>query len=92
MANNNAVPKSRVPDIPASERGGYCGALQRAPPSMPAGLARRLANKDNFGMGKVNSLIENCYYIPSACIYTLGLPLIYLVTIFYFDEDQNKSY
>lgn len=39
--------------MPTTERGGYCGALQRAPPTMPAGLARRLANKDNFGMGKV---------------------------------------
>lgn len=53
IANNNAVPKARVPDMPTTERGGYCGALQRAPPTMPAGLARRLANKDNFGMGKV---------------------------------------
>lgn len=42
--------------MPTTDRGGYCGALQRAPPAMPAGLARRLANKDNFGMGKVCSM------------------------------------
>lgn len=53
MSNNNVVQKNRVPEMPASERGGFCGALQRAPPPMPAGLARRLANKDNFGSGKV---------------------------------------
>lgn len=29
LANNNAVPKTRVPDMPTTERGGYCGALQR---------------------------------------------------------------
>lgn len=54
MSNNNVVTKSRVPEMPSSERGGFCGALQRAPPPMPAGLARRLANKDNFGLGKVS--------------------------------------
>ncbi|KAG4076293.1 hypothetical protein HA402_014842 [Bradysia odoriphaga] len=58
LANNNAAPKTRVPDMPTTERGGYCGALQRAPPAMPAGLARRLANKDNFGMGKVKVMLR----------------------------------
>lgn len=62
MSNNNVVTKSRVPEMPSSERGGFCGALQRAPPPMPAGLARRLANKDNFGLGKVNNYI---YILPS---------------------------
>lgn len=56
MSNNNAATKSRVPEMPSSERGGFCGALQRAPPPMPAGLARRLANKDNFGLGKVSHI------------------------------------
>ena len=55
--NNNVTTKNRVPEMPPSERGGYCGALQRAPPAMPAGLARRLANKDNFGIGKVSNAI-----------------------------------
>lgn len=62
MANNNAgITKPRVPEIPPADRGGFCGALQRAPPPMPAGLARRLANKDNFGMGKVNISFLNLY-------------------------------
>lgn len=59
LANNNAAPKARVPDMPTTARGGYCGALQRAPPAMPAGLARRLANKDNFGMGKVIIIVND---------------------------------
>lgn len=53
MANNNVPTKARVPEMPNIERGGYCGALQRTPPAMPAGLARRLVNKENYGMGKV---------------------------------------
>lgn len=55
MANNNAPARTRVPDIPNVERGGFCGVLQRAPPAMPAGLARRLASKENYGMGKVRN-------------------------------------
>lgn len=45
--------KPRVPDVGNAERGGYCGALQRTSPPMPAGLAKRLANKENYGLGKV---------------------------------------
>lgn len=37
-----------------SERGGFCGALQRAPPLMPPSLARRLSNKENLGFGRVS--------------------------------------
>lgn len=59
MANNNTPVRSRVPDIPNAERGGFCGALQRIQPSMPAVLARRLANKENYGLGKVSFCI--CY-------------------------------
>lgn len=40
------------------ERGGFCGAIQRAPPPMPASLARRMSNKENVGFGKVSS-VEN---------------------------------
>lgn len=36
-----------------TRNGGFCGALQRAPPTMPSALARRLVNKDNYGLGKV---------------------------------------
>lgn len=53
-ANNNAPIKARVLDMPNTDRGGFCGALQRTPPAIPAGLARRLANKENYGMGKVS--------------------------------------
>lgn len=55
-ANNNAPIKARVLDMPNTDRGGFCGALQRTPPAIPAGLARRLANKENYGMGKVSVL------------------------------------
>lgn len=61
MSSNNAAAGSRVPEMSSSERGGFCGALQRAPPPMPAGLARRLANRDNFGVGKVR------YYVRVVC-------------------------
>lgn len=54
MANNNGPTRSRGPETPAPDRGGFCGALQRTPPAMPVGLARRLANKENYGMGKVS--------------------------------------
>lgn len=56
MANNSASMKPRVPDVGNVERGGYCGALQRTSPPMPAGLAKRLANKENYGLGKVKFL------------------------------------
>lgn len=46
--------KSRSTEAGISDRGGYCGAIQRAPPAMPAVLARRLANKENPGLGKVS--------------------------------------
>lgn len=36
-----------------TRNGGFCGALQRAPPTMPSALARRLVNKENYGLGKV---------------------------------------
>lgn len=59
MANNNAPVRTRVSDIPNAERGGFCGALQRIQPPMPAGLARRLANKENYGLGKVSYIFES---------------------------------
>lgn len=58
MANNSALVKARVPEMPSIDRGGFCGALQRAPPAMPAGLARRLVNKENYGMGKVSETLD----------------------------------
>lgn len=36
-----------------SDRGGFCGAIQRAPPPIPASLARRMSNKENLGFGRV---------------------------------------
>ena len=39
-------------------RGGYCGALQRTPPPLPAALNRRLANRaaaNGANMGKVKT-------------------------------------
>ena len=40
--------------IDGTDRGGFCGALQRAPPPMPAALARRLSNRENMGFGRVS--------------------------------------
>lgn len=37
------------------EIGGFCGAIQRTPPPVPAGLARRMANRDIVGLGKVGA-------------------------------------
>ncbi|KNC31316.1 hypothetical protein FF38_14309, partial [Lucilia cuprina] len=42
----------------SARNGGFCGALQRAPPPMPPGLARRLANKENYGIGKVKVMLR----------------------------------
>lgn len=44
-----------------SERGGFCGALQRAPPVLPPSLARRLSNKENLGFGRVSTFFYNYY-------------------------------
>ncbi|XP_050072371.1 kinesin-like protein CG14535 [Anopheles maculipalpis] len=41
-----------------SANGGFCGAIQRAPPPMPAGLARRMANRENIGLGKVKVMLR----------------------------------
>ena len=50
------VTKKRTADLSLSSirNGGFCGALQRAPPPIPSNLARRLANKENYGLGKVS--------------------------------------
>lgn len=50
-ANSNKNGRSRGN---GSERGGFCGALQRAPPVMPPQLLRRLTNKESLGLGKVS--------------------------------------
>lgn len=65
MANKDAPARTRIPDMPNVERGGFCGALQRTPPPMPAGLARRLANKENYGMGKVSARKKTQKKLPS---------------------------
>ncbi|XP_033150819.1 kinesin-like protein GA13060 [Drosophila busckii] len=38
--------------------GGFCGALQRAPPAMPAGLTRRLSSRECYGVGKVKVMLR----------------------------------
>ncbi|CAD7080007.1 unnamed protein product [Hermetia illucens] len=51
--------KSRSTEMTnASRNGGFCGALQRAPPPIPAGLARRFANKENYGIGRVKVMLR----------------------------------
>ncbi|KAG5676165.1 hypothetical protein PVAND_006014 [Polypedilum vanderplanki] len=41
-----------------SDRGGFCGAIQRAPPPIPASLARRMSNKENLGFGRVKVMLR----------------------------------
>ncbi|XP_052864268.1 kinesin-like protein CG14535 [Anopheles cruzii] len=38
--------------------GAFCGAIQRTPPPIPAGLARRMANRENVGLGKVKVMLR----------------------------------
>lgn len=57
-AGNNT--RSRSTEMTASDRGGYCGALQRSPPPMPAALTRRLINRENMGFGKVSQTELYC--------------------------------
>ncbi|KAM8717100.1 hypothetical protein ACLKA7_003898 [Drosophila subpalustris] len=38
--------------------GGFCGALQRAPPPIPPGLARRLSSRECYGVGKVKVMLR----------------------------------
>ncbi|XP_013098033.2 kinesin-like protein CG14535 isoform X2 [Stomoxys calcitrans] len=59
-AQSTSSKSSRTTDMAntSSRNGGFCGALQRAPPPMPPGLARRLANKENYGIGKVKVMLR----------------------------------
>ncbi|XP_067623434.1 kinesin-like protein CG14535 [Eurosta solidaginis] len=60
LAQTHNSTKSRTTEVPntSARNGGFCGALQRAPPPMPPGLARRLANKENYGLGKVKVMLR----------------------------------
>uniref|UniRef100_A0A1B0AWT8 Kinesin motor domain-containing protein n=1 Tax=Glossina palpalis gambiensis TaxID=67801 RepID=A0A1B0AWT8_9MUSC len=61
LAQGTSVKSSRTTDMSANSstrNGGFCGALQRAPPPMPPGVARRLANKENYGLGKVKVMLR----------------------------------
>lgn len=92
MANNAAPVRSRVPDIPTAERGGFCGALQRIQPSMPAVLARRLANKENYGLGKVSRTstrsIEYVFlYFMLVSMFRCLVIVIYFMNIVYFVQS-----
>lgn len=54
--SQSGTSRNRTSADMSARNGGFCGALQRAPPPMPPGLARRLANKENYGIGKVSLL------------------------------------
>ncbi|KAH8352083.1 hypothetical protein KR084_001844, partial [Drosophila pseudotakahashii] len=41
-----------------SRNGGFCGALQRAPPPMPPALIRRLSSRECYGVGKVKVMLR----------------------------------
>ncbi|XP_036340706.1 kinesin-like protein CG14535 [Rhagoletis pomonella] len=60
LAQTHNSSKSRTAELPnaSTRNGGFCGALQRAPPPMPPGLARRLANKENYGISKVKVMLR----------------------------------
>lgn len=47
-------------------RGGYCGALQRLPPPLPAALNRRLLNRDRgaSNFGKVKTFTRVLFRMP----------------------------
>jgi len=59
---SNTTSESHSSEVTGTDRGGFCGALQRAPPPMPAALNRRLANKENTGLGKVSCYSLYLFY------------------------------
>ena len=64
MVSAASSTKQRTSEGNGSERGGFCGALQRTPPPLPAALARRLSNKENVGFGRVSFFFAfNVLYI-----------------------------
>lgn len=63
MSNHPNGSRQRFKEFPSSEHGGFSGIIQREPPALPAGLARRLANKENYGLGKV--IIRYLFYTNS---------------------------
>ncbi|XP_055685396.1 kinesin-like protein CG14535 isoform X2 [Lutzomyia longipalpis] len=58
MSGHGSHKSTRTTEILSSDRGGFCGALQRTPPSMPAAISRRLANRENAGIGKVKVMLR----------------------------------
>ncbi|XP_053673857.1 kinesin-like protein CG14535 [Anopheles nili] len=54
--NETATTKNCTTEMSAN--GGFCGAIQRASPPVPAGLARRMANRENIGLGKVKVMLR----------------------------------
>ncbi|KAL5279541.1 KIF26B family protein [Megaselia abdita] len=56
--SQSGASRNRTSTDMSARNGGFCGALQRAPPPMPPGLARRLANKENYGIGKVKVMLR----------------------------------
>ncbi|XP_055540135.1 kinesin-like protein CG14535 isoform X2 [Wyeomyia smithii] len=41
-----------------AEVSGFCGAIHRTPPPVPAGLSRRMANREVVGLGKVKVMLR----------------------------------
>ena len=67
MVSAASSTKQRTSEGNGSERGGFCGALQRTPPPLPAALARRLSNKENVGFGRVSLFFFFALYV--LCIF-----------------------
>ncbi|XP_062547409.1 kinesin-like protein CG14535 [Armigeres subalbatus] len=49
---------AKMSALGGGEIGGFCGAIQRTPPPVPAGLARRMANREIVGLGKVKVMLR----------------------------------
>ncbi|XP_065081385.1 kinesin-like protein CG14535 [Ochlerotatus camptorhynchus] len=54
------------------EIGGFCGAIQRTPPPVPAGLARRMANREIVGLGKVKVMLRVSDDPPKSAVAPTG--------------------
>ncbi|XP_053692242.1 kinesin-like protein GA13060 [Sabethes cyaneus] len=55
-----------------AEVSGFCGAIHRTPPPVPAGLSRRMANREVVGLGKVKVMLRVSDDPPKASAPTIS--------------------
>lgn len=58
VASNSQGTMATTSTSNMSRNGGFCGALQRAPPPMPPTLIRRLSSRECYGVGKVKVMLR----------------------------------